>query len=61
MTSIEGDMAMHMRMDAIMKMRNNKLDLLISTDVASRGLNIEVDVVFNYDLPSATNFNEYVS
>jgi superfamily II DNA/RNA helicase len=48
-------------MDAIMKMRNNKLDLLISTDVASRGLNIEVDVVFNYDLPSATNFNEYVS
>ncbi|KAI6189505.1 hypothetical protein M3Y97_00015700 [Aphelenchoides bicaudatus] len=57
--SIESSMAMHLRMGAIRKLREDKIDVLISTDVGSRGLNVAVDVVINFDLPIANNFSEY--
>jgi len=49
---IHGDIAQNNRERVIQKFRNNSVELLIATDVAARGLDIDdVDVVFNYDLP----------
>lgn len=40
-------------------MRDNKVSVLIATDVASRGIDIhDITVVINYDFP--TNIEEYV-
>ncbi len=50
---LHGDMKQSSR-DAVMaKFRRGDLDLLIATDVAARGIDVDdIDVVFNYDIPN---------
>jgi ATP-dependent RNA helicase DeaD len=51
--SLHGGKSQNQR-DAVMaKVRNGKTDLLIATDVAARGIDIDdIEAVFNYDVPS---------
>ena len=45
------------RNKVMQKFRDNKLEILIATDVAARGIDVEdVEAVFNYDIPDE---NEY--
>ena len=49
---LHGDITQQMRERVINRFREGKVELLIATDVAARGLDIdEVDLVVNYDLP----------
>ena len=49
---LTGDVPQKKRMATLERFKNKKLNILIATDVASRGLHIEaVSHVFNYDLP----------
>ena len=49
---LHGDMKQMMRDRVMSKFRNGTLDILIATDVAARGLDVEeIDAVFNYDMP----------
>jgi len=49
---LHGDMEMRERMDVIKGFRGRDIDVLVATDVAARGLNIEnVSHVFNYHIP----------
>ena len=49
---IHGDIAQNNRERVIQKFRDGSVELLVATDVAARGLDIDdIDLVFNYDLP----------
>ncbi len=49
---LHGDMSQAMRDRVMNKFRNSALEMLVATDVAARGIDVEnVQVVFNYDLP----------
>ncbi len=49
---IHGDITQVGRERVLKKFRSGKVEILVATDVAARGLDIdEVDAVFNYDLP----------
>jgi len=49
---ISGDLSQHQREKILKKFRDNKINMLIATDVAARGLDIEdISHVFNYDVP----------
>ncbi len=49
---LHGDLTQMMRDRVIKRFREGIIELLVATDVAARGLDIDdVDVVFNYDLP----------
>jgi ATP-dependent RNA helicase DeaD len=49
---IHGDITQNNRERVIRKFKDGSIELLIATDVAARGLDIDdVDLVFNYDLP----------
>jgi ATP-dependent RNA helicase DeaD len=49
---ISGDLSQHQRETILKKFRDNKINMLIATDVAARGLDIEdISHVFNYDVP----------
>lgn len=49
---IHGDMKQAQRDRVMSDFRNGKTEILIATDVAARGIDVDdVDVVFNYDLP----------
>jgi ATP-dependent RNA helicase DeaD len=49
---IHGDITQVGRERVLKKFRNGTVEILVATDVAARGLDIdEVDAVFNYDLP----------
>ncbi|NNC50033.1 MAG: DEAD/DEAH box helicase [Flaviramulus sp.] len=51
--SIHGDKAQNMRQEALKKFKNGYVNILIATDVAARGIDIdELDAVINFDLPS---------
>ena len=51
--SLHGQMSQPKRLGALTKFKSGSRDILICTDVASRGLDIpSVDIVLNYDLPS---------
>lgn len=49
---LHGDMNQNQRTTVMNKFRNGTLEILVATDVAARGLDVEnVEAVFNYDLP----------
>lgn len=50
---IHGDMKQTLRMNVINKFKRGDIEILIATDVAARGLDIDnVEAVFNYDMPT---------
>jgi ATP-dependent RNA helicase DeaD len=53
--AINGDMAQAQRERVIEQLKNGKLDILIATDVAARGLDVDrISHVLNYDIPHDT-------
>lgn len=49
---LEGEMAQTQRNDAIKRLESGKMNVLVATDVASRGLDLDdITHVFNFDLP----------
>jgi len=49
---LHGDITQQMRERVLKRFRDGTIELLVATDVAARGLDVEnIDVVFNYDLP----------
>lgn len=51
--SIHGDKSQTLRQDALNNFKNNTVNILIATDVAARGIDInDLDVVVNFDLPN---------
>ena len=54
---LHGQMTQEKRLGALNKFREGSRNILIATDVASRGLDIpNVDFVLNFDIPSAISF-----
>ncbi len=50
--AMHGDIKQNKRERRMEKFRDDKTDILIATDVAARGIDIDnIEVVFNYDLP----------
>jgi len=53
--AINGDMAQPQRERVIQQLKDGKLDILVATDVAARGLDVErISHVLNYDIPYDT-------
>jgi len=51
--AIEGDMSQSRREQSMGKFRSGKADILVATDVASRGIDVpRVQLVVNYDIPN---------
>jgi ATP-dependent RNA helicase DeaD len=56
---LHGDITQQMRERTLKRFREGAVEILVATDVAARGLDIdEIDIVFNYDLP--TDPEDYV-
>ncbi len=50
--AINGDIPQPLRERAVQKLRDGQLDILVATDVAARGLDVErISHVLNYDIP----------
>ena len=57
--SIHGDMTQQMRDKVMNKFRNGNINILVATDVAARGLDIDnIDFIINYDVPQ--NIDDYI-
>lgn len=57
--SIHGNKSQNQRQKALSEFKNNRLQVLIATDVASRGIDIEdVTHVINYDAPES--YEDYI-
>jgi len=51
-SALNGDMPQQQRERTVQKLRDSQLDILVATDVAARGLNVErITHVVNYDIP----------
>jgi ATP-dependent RNA helicase DeaD len=54
-TAINGDVQQQLRERTIAKLKDGSLDILVATDVAARGLDVErISHVINYDMPHDT-------
>ncbi|MFM2481211.1 DEAD/DEAH box helicase [Celerinatantimonas sp. YJH-8] len=53
--ALNGDMSQNLRERAVEQLKNGKIDVVIATDVAARGLDVErIGLVVNYDIPFDT-------
>ena len=53
--ALNGDMVQKSREDMIKRLKNGSLDILVATDVAARGLDVDrISHVINYDIPYDT-------
>ena len=51
--ALNGDIPQKQREQTVEKLKNGKLDILVATDVAARGLDVQrISHVINYDIPS---------
>ena len=51
--ALHGDLKQNQRNQVMKKFRSKTLEILVATDVAARGIDVDdIDVVFNFDLPS---------
>lgn len=51
--ALHGDLRQEQRDKVMAKFRSGQIDILIATDVAARGIDVDdIEAVFNYDLPS---------
>ena len=56
-SAIHGDMPQKDRKAALDKLKSGEVSLMIATDVAARGIDVEgVDIVFNYDVPQTAEY-----
>jgi ATP-dependent RNA helicase DeaD len=54
-TAINGDVAQNVRERTVNQLKKGELDILVATDVAARGLDVErISHVVNYDIPTDT-------
>ena len=54
---LHGDLSQAQRDHVMKKFRNSTIDILIATDIAARGLDVEnVDLVVNFDLPQQDEY-----
>ena len=54
-TAINGDVPQNLREKTVEQLKNGRLEVLVATDVAARGLDVErISHVFNYDIPLDT-------
>jgi ATP-dependent RNA helicase DDX5/DBP2 len=60
--SLHGDKSQNYRQIAMERFRNNRLQVLVATDVAARGLDVkDIDSVINYDFPvGSSGVEDYV-
>ncbi|MGY6773160.1 DEAD/DEAH box helicase [Gallibacterium sp. ZY190522] len=50
--ALNGDMTQQLREQTLEKLRNGRLDIVVATDVAARGIDIDrISLVVNYDIP----------
>ena len=50
--ALNGDMTQQLREQTLDRLRNGSLDIVVATDVAARGIDIErISLVVNYDIP----------
>ena len=55
--AIHGDIQQRVREQTLKRFREGRLQILVATDVAARGLDIDdVDAVFNYDVPDEQEY-----
>jgi ATP-dependent RNA helicase DeaD len=53
--ALNGDISQHLRERTIERLKNGQIDILVATDVAARGLDVErISHVLNYDIPYDT-------
>ena len=53
--ALNGDIPQNQREKTVNKLKNSNIDILVATDVAARGLDVErVSHVINYDIPFDT-------
>ena len=54
--AMNGDMNQNQRESVIKRMKNGRIEIVVATDVAARGLDVEhISTVINYDMPSDTD------
>ncbi|RLI98426.1 MAG: ATP-dependent helicase [Candidatus Aenigmatarchaeota archaeon] len=58
-SAIHGGMSQHLRTRSLQALKENKVDVLVATDVAARGLDIKnITHIYNYDVPKTAK--EYI-
>src|SRR6056300_521091 len=54
-TALNGDVAQNLRERTVQKLKQGQIDIIVATDVAARGLDVErISHVINYDIPHDT-------